>query len=175
MRCGFNTRAWKLCRNCIDFKLLIFSGTIEEVSTRSHVGNQLEVSPPTDDAPPPLPNSSPPPLSECKNNTLARSVFHQGLLSTASSSRESPVSDTSSSSGGSDITLVERAEETYMSSLFQTEPLYQFYDTQARNVSYTSSYIEVLKIRGFIFSLEGYFLSRVASLCFYKDTDFGGK
>ena len=152
MRCGFNTRAWKLCRNCIDSNLLIFSGTIEEVSTRSHVGNQLEVSPPTDDAPPPLPNSSPPPLSECKNNTLARSVFHQGLLSTASSSRESPVSDTSSSSGGSDITLVERAEETYMSSLFQTEPLYQFYDTQARNVSYTSSYIEVLKIRGFIFS-----------------------
>ena len=33
----------------------------------------------------------------------------------------------SGSSNGSDATLV-NAEETYTSSLFQTEPLYQFYD-----------------------------------------------
>ena len=33
----------------------------------------------------------------------------------------------SGSSNGSDTTLV-NAEETYTSSLFQTEPLYQFYD-----------------------------------------------
>ena len=46
----------------------------------------------------------------------------------------------SGSSNGSDATLV-NAEETYTSSLFQTEPLYQFYDvsggTNSNKVSLT--------------------------------------
>ena len=48
---------------------------------------------------------------------------------TSESESTSGVSGTGSngSSNGSDTTLV-NAEETYTSSLFQTEPLYQFYD-----------------------------------------------
>ena len=55
---------------------------------------------------------------------------------TSESGSTSGVSGTGSngSSNGSDTTLV-NAEETYTSSLFQTEPLYQFYDVgdEARN------------------------------------------
>ena len=56
-----------------------------------------------------------------------------GLLAespiTSENGSSSGVSGTGSnvSSTGSDTTLV-NAEETYTSSLFQTEPLYQFYD-----------------------------------------------
>ena len=49
----------------------------------------------------------------------------------------------SGSSNGSDATLV-NAEETYTSSLFQTEPLYQFYDVSGGShtikVRYHSQY-----------------------------------
>ena len=49
----------------------------------------------------------------------------------------------SGSSNGSDATLV-NAEETYTSSLFQTEPLYQFYDVSGGShtikVRYLSDY-----------------------------------
>ena len=56
----------------------------------------------------------------------------------------SPVSEHGSSSGSSDITLV-AAEETYTSSLFQTEPLYQFYDNDVKPATKTAVVNDVIK------------------------------
>ena len=64
--------------------------------------------------------------------------------SPASSDNGSSISGSSGSSGtmhhhhGSDTTLV-NAEETYTSSLFQTEPLYQFYDVGGTDENEVSS------------------------------------
>ena len=50
----------------------------------------------------------------------------------------------SGSSNGSDTTLV-NAEETYTSSLFQTEPLYQFYDANGSGSKSSSNKVRICK------------------------------
>lgn len=102
-----------------------------------------------EEAPPPLPTTSPPslfapdlkgPKPTVPAPTAAmgsRRRFNLASFPTRSGPEagppSSPVSDLYSSSSGSssssssDFALVE-TEETYTSSLFQTEPLYQFYD-----------------------------------------------
>ena len=60
------------------------------------------------------------------NGFNRRSSTHVDSPVTSENGSTSGISG-SGSSNGSDATLV-NAEETYTSSLFQTEPLYQFYD-----------------------------------------------